>query len=71
MSSRLIAIQIIGEVLEKKIPLKSAINNNKLFIKLKKDRGLIKEILYGTFRWYIQLEYILNRLIDKPIKKKG
>ena len=70
MSSRLIAIQIIEEVLEKKIPLKSAINNNKLFLKIKKDRGLIKEILYGTFRWYIQLEYIQNQLIDKPIKKK-
>ena len=35
-----------------------------------RDRSLIKETLYGTFRWYIQLEYILDQLVEKPLKKK-
>ena len=30
--------------------------------KIGRDRSLIKETLYGTFRWYIQLEYILDQL---------
>ena len=70
MSSRVITIQIMREVLEKKIPLKIAINN-KLITYEGKEVGLIKETLYGTLRWYIKLEYILNQNIEKPIKKKG
>ena len=69
MSSRVITIQIMREVLEKKIPLKIAINN-KLITYKGKEVGLIKETLYGTLRWYIKLEYILNQIIEKPIKKK-
>ena len=70
ISPRLIALQIIEEVLEKNIPLKIAINNNEILKKTGKDKALIQEMLYGTLRWYIQLEYILNQLIEKRIKKK-
>ena len=70
ISPRLIALQIIEEVLEKNIPLKIAINNNEILKKIGKDKALIQEMLYGTLRRYIQLEYILNQLIEKRIKKK-
>ena len=70
ISPRLIALQIIEEVLEKNISLKIAINNNEILKKIGKDKALIQEMLYGTLRWYIQLEYILNQLIEKRIKKK-
>ena len=70
MSPRQITINIIEEVFEKKIPLKIIISKNKSIKKNGKDSGLIKEMLYGTFRWYIKLEYILDQLIEKPLKKK-
>jgi 16S rRNA (cytosine967-C5)-methyltransferase len=70
MTSRLIATQIIQQVLEDKITLSNALNNNDSFINAGKDKALIQEICYGTTRWYIQLEYILNQLLDKRIKKK-
>ena len=70
MSPRLITIHIIEEVLEKNLPLKIVINKNESIKKIGKDSSLIKEMLFGTFRWYIQLEYILDQLVEKPLKKK-
>jgi 16S rRNA (cytosine967-C5)-methyltransferase len=70
MSSRLIATQIIEQVIEKKMTLSVALNNNESFKNAGNDKALIQELSYGTFRWYIQLEYILNQLLEKGIKKK-
>ena len=70
MSSRVIAIKIVKEVIEKNMPLKIVIDNNKAIKNIGKDEALIKEISFGTLRWYTQLEYILTQLVDKPIKKK-
>ncbi len=70
MSSRLIANQIIDQIIEEKITLSKALHNNKSFNHAGKDKALIQEISYGTFRWYIQLEHILNQLLEKRIKKK-
>ena len=32
--------------------------------------GLIKELSYGTLRWYFQLDAIVSSLLSKPLKKK-
>jgi 16S rRNA (cytosine967-C5)-methyltransferase len=34
------------------------------------DQALLKELCFGTLRWYPQIEIILNHLIDKPLKRK-
>ncbi|GJM05090.1 MAG: ribosomal RNA small subunit methyltransferase B [marine bacterium B5-7] len=70
MSSRLIATQIIEQVIESKFTLTYALRNNESFKQAGNDKALIQEICYGTFRWYIQLEHILNLLLEKRIKKK-
>ncbi len=70
MSSRLITTQIIEQIIEEKITLSKALNNNEPFKQAGKEKALIQEISYGTCRWYIQLEQILNELLDKRIKKK-
>ncbi len=70
MSSRLIATQIIEQVFESKATLTYALRNSESFKQAGNDKALIQEICYGTFRWYIQLEYILNLLLEKRIKKK-
>ncbi len=70
MSSRLIATQIIEQIVEEKITLSNALSNNESFKQAGNDKALIQEISYGTFRWYIQLEHLLNQLLEKRIKKK-
>ena len=70
MSSRLIATQIIEQVFESKATLTYALRNSESFKQAGNDKAIIQEICYGTFRWYIQLEYILNLLLEKRIKKK-
>jgi 16S rRNA (cytosine967-C5)-methyltransferase len=70
MSSRLIASQILEQSIENKMTLSAALQNNEPFKQAGKDKALIQEISYGTFRWYIQLEHILNQLLEKGIKKK-
>ena len=70
MSARLIASQIIEQSVEDKMTLSLALNNSDSFQNAGKDKALIQEISYGTFRWYIQLEHIMNQLLDKKIKKK-
>ncbi len=70
MSSRLIATQIIEQIIDEKITLSKALSNNESFKQAGKDKALIQEISYGTSRWYIQLEHILTQLLQKNIKKK-
>jgi 16S rRNA (cytosine967-C5)-methyltransferase len=71
MSSRLIATQIINQIFEENITLSNALQNNESFKQAGNEKALIQEISYGTFRWYIQLEYLLNQLLEKRIKKKN
>lgn len=70
MSSRLIATQIIEQIIEEKTTLTSALHNNIAFQQAGNDKALIQEMSYGSFRWYIQLEYLLSQLLEKKIKKK-
>ena len=32
--------------------------------------SLLQELCFGTCRWYFSLEFLLNRLVDKPLKAK-
>lgn len=70
MSARLIASRIIEQSIESKMTLSLTLNNDDSFKNAGKEKALIQEMSYGTFRWYIQLEHILNQLLDKEIKSK-
>ena len=68
MSARLLAVQLIQRVIEAEAKLSPELfNDTQINIK---DKPFIQEICYGTIRWYGYLESILNRYVDKPIKKK-
>ncbi len=34
------------------------------------DRAFLQELGYGTCRWYFQLEFLAERLLDKPLKPR-
>ncbi len=56
--------------MEEKATLTNVLRNNESFQQAGNEKALIQEISYGTCRWYIQLEYMLNQLLEKRIKKK-
>jgi len=33
-----------------------------------RDQGLLQELCFGALRWYPQLQYLLSRLLKKPLK---
>ncbi|HEY4732411.1 MAG TPA: 16S rRNA (cytosine(967)-C(5))-methyltransferase RsmB [Gammaproteobacteria bacterium] len=35
-----------------------------------KDKGMIQELCYGVLRWYPRLEWLANRLLDRPLKAR-
>ena len=70
MSSRVIATRIIKQVIEDKITLSNIFNDKNILKLAGNEKGLIQEMTYGSIRWYQQLEYILEQLLDKPIKAK-
>ncbi len=39
-------------------------------VKNEKDQSLLKELCYGTLRWYFQLDALAASLISKPLKNK-
>jgi len=34
------------------------------------DRALVQELCYGVLRWWLRLQWIVQRLLEKPLKKK-
>lgn len=70
MNPRLLALRIIHEVLEDGKSLNSLaikINSNTLSVE---DRALCRQLVYGSVRWYEKLDFILSRLLTKPMKAK-
>lgn len=69
MNSRLIAANVLVKVLAGKsltVALEAAweqVNNIQ-------ERAFIQALCYGTVRQYYRLEFILNQLVNKPIKDK-
>ncbi|MEQ8288092.1 MAG: 16S rRNA (cytosine(967)-C(5))-methyltransferase RsmB [Gammaproteobacteria bacterium] len=70
MSARLIATRIIKRVVEDHQQLARALAEDKGFADAGQEKAWIQELCYGTLRWYLQLDYLLGLLLDKPVRKK-
>lgn len=67
MDPRTFATQIITPVIRRQKSLASTLPQ--FLTKAKKqDHALIKELSFGTLRWFYYLDFIANRLITKPLK---
>ena len=69
MSARCSATRILKRVLEEKVILPLAIKQE-LARQGTSEAALIRELCYGALRWGPQLEWLLARLLEKPIKQK-
>lgn len=69
MNVRLISANVIVRVLEGK-SLTTALDDAWLKVSDIKDRAFIQALCYGCIRYYFRLDFILNKLVNKPVKDK-
>ena len=70
MSARLIATRVVKRVVEEHQQLSRVLAEDQGFSDAGQEKAWIQELCYGTLRWYIQLDYLLGLLLDKPVRKK-
>lgn len=70
MESRATAARVLTLVLQTGKTLDSAFIDQIPAAACSRDRAYIKELCYGVLRWYHRLNFILDSLTDKPIRRK-
>lgn len=68
LNSRLAAAKIVAGVLQEGQSLTAALEDILQSVPSAKDRALIQALCFGVCRFYHRLNFILNELVDKPIK---
>lgn len=68
MNTRLVAARVIARVLQDGQSLTATLDNALLNIASSKDRAFIQALCYGVCRQFHRLDFILNQLLDKPLK---
>ena len=70
MQSRAVAALILTEILTRQLTLTAILPEYLSQITSFKDRSFIQELCYGVLRWYYQLDYILQSMIEKDLRTK-
>lgn len=68
MNTRLMAAKVLSRVLQDGQSLTTALEPVLKTIDSQKDQAFVQAICYGVCRQYHRLDFILNQLIDKPLK---
>jgi len=68
LNTRLIAARVLVRVIQDGQSLNAALDANLPSIELNKDKAFVQALCYGVCRHYYRLDFILNELLDKPIK---
>lgn len=69
-SSRVLAAQVITAVVIDGRSLNQALPEAKEQLSSPQDKALLQAICFGVFRLFYQLEFYVNQLVNKPLKKK-
>lgn len=68
MNTRLMAAKVLSRVLQDGQSLTTALEPMLKNMDSQKDQAFVQAICYGVCRQYHRLDFILNQLIDKPLK---
>ena len=68
MNTRLVAARVLSRVMQDGQSLTVALDNALACIESLKDRAFIQALCYGVCRQFHRLDFILNQLLDKPLK---
>ncbi|MCP5419436.1 MAG: 16S rRNA (cytosine(967)-C(5))-methyltransferase RsmB [Gammaproteobacteria bacterium] len=69
VNTRVLAAQVIGRVVHGGQSL-TAVLYPAMEQADARNRGLLQELCYGVLRWYPQLQYLVARLLDKPLRSR-
>jgi len=70
VNPRLVALRILVQVIVDGKSLNQCAAQINEQIDDVKDRALAREIVFGVLRYYFQLSFVLNHLLEKPLKAK-
>lgn len=70
MSPRFAAVQVLNQVLQTGQTLPTVLAEVSSKLPQASQRALVQEICYGVLRWLPRLDFILDALLQKPIKAK-
>ena len=70
MNLRAIAAKAICRVVDNGQTLDAAMAEYLPAVERRDDRGFVKELCFGTLRWFDQLEFFLDRYLSKPLKPR-
>ncbi|MDZ7803291.1 16S rRNA (cytosine(967)-C(5))-methyltransferase RsmB [Thiohalophilus sp.] len=70
MNARLASLQVLQQIVQQGQNLDNALESVIPQLEQARDQGLLQHLCYGVMRWYPQLEFLLARLLHKPLKKK-
>ncbi len=70
MNPRAISAKVISGVVESGLTLDAAMAGYLPALQRRDDRGFVKELCFGTLRWFDQLAFILDRYLNRPIKRR-
>ncbi|MCY4338660.1 MAG: 16S rRNA (cytosine(967)-C(5))-methyltransferase RsmB [Gammaproteobacteria bacterium] len=68
--TRALAAAALCRVVQDGLTLDAALEQYLHSIDRADDRGFVKELCFGTLRWFEQLEWVLGHYLDKPLKYK-
>ncbi len=68
--TRALAAAALCRVVQDRLTLDAALEQYLYRIDRADDRSFVKELCFGTLRWFEQLEWILDHYLDKPLKHK-
>lgn len=68
--TRTLAARIIARVMKDGLTLDRLIPEMNAGLHSSRDRAFVQELCYGVLRWYPRLDFILEKLLRKPLKKK-
>ncbi len=70
MNLRALAAKAVCRVVETGLTLDAALAECLTVVERRDDRGFLKELCFGTLRWFDQLEFLLERYLGKPLKAR-
>ena len=70
MNLRARAAKAICRVADAGLTLDAALEQCLHGVTRSEDRGFIRELCFGTLRWFDQLEFLLARFLDRPLKQR-
>ena len=70
MNLRICAAKVLSQVLDDGQSLTSALANALPKLKEAQDRAFVQALCYGVIRHYYQLDFMMGRLLGKPLKQK-